>query len=76
MITLRIILQEKFRRGSNQNRNGYLCLRLIEDTLIESKFVPSRGKEVTSCKLSVLLSETNTLCADSFRETLPCMKRV
>lgn len=39
MIKLRVMLQEKFITGSNQNRNGYFWLRLIEDILKEYKFI-------------------------------------
>lgn len=41
MIRLRVMLQEKFITSSNQNRDGYLCLMLIEDIMIEFKFISS-----------------------------------
>lgn len=41
MIRLRVMLQEKFITSSNQNRDGYLYLMLIEDIMIEFKFISS-----------------------------------
>lgn len=75
MIKLKVKLQEKF-ISSHQNRNGYLCLMLIEDIVIEFKFVSSRGREITSYKLYILLSNSSALCLGSFRETFLRMKRV